>query len=318
MEKCSQCGRTDEEVRLFDGFYVTESVRICERCALINNIPIIKRPSTVQLKESESPYGVRTRLMRLAHIGEETKKEKSPYEELKEIEGNPELEQPEELVFKLVDNFHWIIQTERRRKGFTTKQLAEALHESENAIKLLEKGIIPSKSLDLIRGIEQLLKVRIVKRDMLEQIEEQKKRDKLAEEMMAKRQAPRLLVKDPEKGVTIQPAGKLPAKDMPISLRGKDAENFKIQDLQKINERIEKDFEFEHKTREQVGQEQIEDIGKEDTEHIKRSLYRETRLKSSTPSIYDLMKKKEEKDKISIIGKDIQIAEDKTKWDDLE
>ena len=318
MEKCSQCGRTEEQVKLFDGFSVTDTIKICEKCSLVNNIPIIKRPSVLQLKDSERPYGVRPRLMRMAHLGDEARKEKSAYEELREIEGNPELEQPEELVFKLVDNFHWIIQTERRRKGFTTKQLADAIHESENAIKLLEKAIVPSKSLDLIRGIEQILNIRLIKRDMIEQIEEQKKRNMLAEEMMAKRQAPRVITEDPERGITIENPGKIAPKDRPISLKSQEANQFNIRDLQMLNEKIDKDFEFEHKSREEVGKEQMEDIGKEDTEQIKRNIFRENRPKNSTPTIYDLMKKKEEKDKTTLVGSDIQIVEDKAKWDELE
>ncbi len=301
MEKCVRCGKNSDEIRLYDGLDLIGDTKICERCALLNNTPIIKRPSTSQLKDSEKPFGVRERLMRMSHLRIDEKKEKSVYEEMKELEELPELDKPDDLVFKLVDNFNWIIQTERRRKGLNTKQLADALKESEAAIKLLEKGIVPSKSLDLIRAIEQFLKVRIVKRDLLEQIEEQKKREEQVNALiMAKR--PEIM---PIEKNTISEV-----KENSLRFRQRDAEAFRIRDLQRLDETIEKDFDAGKKTKEEVGSEQLSDFGKEDTDSIKKRVFSSNpRLKNNTPSIYDLMKIKKEKEK-SIVGGDIQIVDE--------
>jgi len=297
MDQCSGCKRSGEEVKLFDGLNVNSIVRVCERCSIINGIPIIKRPSTKQLRESEQPYSVHTRLARLAHMEEGEKKEKTAYEVLKEIDSKPELEhpEPEDLVFKLVDNFHWVIQTERRRKGLSAKQLAEAIHESESAINMLEKGIVPSRSLGMIQAIEQLLKTKLVKRDLFEKMQEERKKNLTAS------------IK-PEASST--PEQKTPAKDIPTPFSRKEAESFKMRDLQRLNEKIDKDFAFEKKTKEEVGKEQMEDIGKEDIEYLKKTVLKNSQSlqkKPDTPKIYDLMKKKEEKDKSSLTGKDIEL-----------
>ncbi|MEK6885449.1 MAG: hypothetical protein AABX17_00615 [Nanoarchaeota archaeon] len=314
MEKCVRCGRNSDEVRLYDGISISGNMRLCERCALLSNTPIIKRPSTGQLKDSEKPAGVRERLMRMNHLDNGEKKEESVFEEIKKLESQPDLERPEDLVFKLVDNFHWTLQTERRRKGFTTKQLADALKESEEAIKLLEKGIVPSKSLDLIRSLEQFLNIRIIRRDLIEEIEEKRKNEERVNALLS--------VNKPE----IVPAsigGNILEESRPISLKYNEAEQFKIRDLQRLNEKIDNDFEAQKKSVEQVGNEQLSSFGKEDTEHIKKQIFPKEKPKSTTPSIYELMKKKEERVKV-LSGSDIQIIDEtkekkqEVKWEDLE
>lgn len=318
MEKCVRCGKSEDEIRLFDGISISESIKICERCSLISNIPIIKRPSASQLKESEKPFGVRQRLMQLAHISPVEKKEKTVLDSLKEIESKPEVEKPDDLVFKLVDNFHWKIQTERRRKGLTAGQLAQTIGQSENAILLLEKGIVPGNSMDLIHCLEQILKVKLIKRDLIEQIEEKKlleqKRD--LEIARIKREG---FVPTPVSKPVIPT--KIPEKNTPLSLNKKETENFKIQDLQRLSAKIDADMEFDKKTREQVGDEQLDRFGKEDLDSLKRKIYPPVKSKNTTPTIYDLMKKKEEKDKLGIKGQEIQVVNDKSdkvQWEDLE
>jgi len=213
-----------------------------------------------------------------------------------------------------VDNFHWILQTERRRKGFTAKQLADALKESEEAIKLLEKGIIPSKSLDLIRSLEQFLNIKLIKRDLIEEIETKRKNEERVNAL--------IVAKKPE--IFPVSANNVPEKENPISLKPKEAEQFKISDLQRLSEKIDNDFQVQKKTVEEVGNEQLSSFGKEDTAYLKKTITPREKPKSGVPSIYELMKKKEERVKV-LSGSDIQIVEDnpeskneRAKWEDLE
>ena len=298
MERCSVCGRSEDEVKLFDGIYVNDSAKICERCSLTSGIPIVKRPSIGQLKESEKPFSVRSRLTRIAHLPDQEKKEKSAYEKLKEISENPVLEKPEadELVFKLVDNFKWAIMTARRRRGLSAKQLAEAIGESESAINMLEKGIVPSKSMSLIRTLEQYFGIVLIKRDFLDKIQEEKIRKAKEEGIVV------IEEKKTEKSV-------ISAQSQPAAPPARPAYNSQIRDLQRQSEKIDKDFSFEKKTKDDVGKEQVEALGKEDTEYLKRTVYKSSMAKSSsgdTPTIYDLVKKKEEREK-GMIGKDIEL-----------
>ena len=53
VERCVRCDVDGEKVRLFDAIYLGRIEKICERCSIIENIPIIKRPDALKLKESE-------------------------------------------------------------------------------------------------------------------------------------------------------------------------------------------------------------------------------------------------------------------------
>ena len=162
MEICVKCNRSDEEVRLFDGVSINESIKICERCALLDGVPIIKIPSTNQLKSSEKSDHVYKRLRKISGIEEESQS-RSLFEELKEIDDNPNIEKPEEKPLQLVDNFSWIIQRERRKKGFTPKQLASTIGESEMALKLIERNNLPENVMPVVRKLEQFFMIKLVK-----------------------------------------------------------------------------------------------------------------------------------------------------------
>jgi ribosome-binding protein aMBF1 (putative translation factor) len=258
--------------------------------------------------------------MQMAHISEADKKEKTVLDSLREIESKPEIEKPDDLVFKLVDNFHWIIQTERRRKGITARQLAQTIGESENAILLLEKGIIPSKSMDLIRSLEQILKVKLIKRDLIEQIQEKKVLEEKRDLELARIKKEGFVSTTPSKVVIPQ---NVPEKHNPLSFNKKETENFNVNDLQKLSKKIDEDMEFDKKTRQQVGEEQLDRFGKEELDNSKRKIYSSvpSKPKNTVPTIYDLMKRKQEKDKSEIRGGEIQMVKDssnKAKWAELE
>jgi len=316
MEKCSVCKRTENEVRLFDGVYVNDMSKICERCALTAGIPLIKRPSVNQLRDSEKPYAVRERLMMMNRLKQETKKEKPLAEQLKELEEKPELEQPsdDELVYNLVDNFHWVLQTARRRRGLTLKQLAEAVKESESALAMLEKKIVPRGSLPLLAALEQLLGVKLIKKDLAEIEAEIKRKEELRKFEMEKRnyvQHKTEPTKESDELVELKPE----ISQENLNFRKRIAEKASVWNLQKQNEKIERDFEYPNKTREQVGEEQLDRFGKEDVDRLKKNIIKQEQKKNRAPSIYELMKQKEERDKNSVTGKDIQVVEGPKEFD---
>jgi ribosome-binding protein aMBF1 (putative translation factor) len=321
MEKCMRCSRSEEEVRIFDGIYVSEPVKICEKCSLMAGIPIIKRPNLNQLKASEKPMGVRERLMLLNKIDVPQKKVPDVFEEIKNLETKPELEKPEHVKFKLVDNFHWDIQTHRRRRGLNLIQLAEKVGESEAAIKLMEKGIIPEDGLRLAQKLEQFLNIKIIKKAPEQVIFEETQKsiasvsvpfkgeiyktrmrkeegEDMLQEAILSEKNPEILKHEEVDGV--------PLKALDFS-RAKKV-NPSIADLKIIHDRIEKDFDQNKDSRVNLAQEQVEDFGREDIDYLKKKVYKtqDNTGKSKVPTIYDLMKKKEEKDK-GMIGKDIEL-----------
>lgn len=164
VERCARCNVNGDEVRLFDAIYEGKIGSLCERCSIIENIPIIKKPAASQLRDSEKAVGVYSRMKRLAGI-KDSKKEETFFREdrLRELNEHPSLEIPEKDKLNLIDHFHWEIMKNRRRKGLSQKQLAEILGESEIVIQMLEKAKLPERAEQLIKKIEQFLQIRLTK-----------------------------------------------------------------------------------------------------------------------------------------------------------
>ena len=167
MNNCDICRVSSENVRLFDAINGLRMTTICERCSIINDIPIIKRPNSDQIKESEITR-VSERMRSLSRIRSPINIQKRPEiffreERLKELERNPELEQPEKENLKLMDNFHWEITKQRRKKGLSQKQLANAIGESEAVIQMIEKAKLPENAKKLIIKLEQIFQARLTK-----------------------------------------------------------------------------------------------------------------------------------------------------------
>lgn len=175
MEKCVRCGISRKEVRLFDAIYDGRMEYVCERCSIIENIPIIKKPGANQLRESEKKSVLRR--MRRLSVVRDVKKEKTFFieDKLKELDKNPDLELPEKEKLNLVEHYHWEIMKNRRRKGLSQKQLAEALGESEAAINMIEKAKLPENAEVLVRKLEQFFQVKLRQISEMERIMERKK-----------------------------------------------------------------------------------------------------------------------------------------------
>ncbi|MBD3252703.1 helix-turn-helix domain-containing protein [Candidatus Pacearchaeota archaeon] len=171
VDKCSRCGVRGDRVRLFDAVYDGRMANLCERCSIIENIPIIRKPTSSQLRESEK-LEVYERMKRLSGFRDFGKRDVFFREDrLKELDSNPDLEIPEKDKLNLIKHFHWEIMKNRRRKGLTQEKLAEILGESEVAIQMIEKGKIPENAEILIKKLEQLFQTRLRKIDINELLE---------------------------------------------------------------------------------------------------------------------------------------------------
>jgi ribosome-binding protein aMBF1 (putative translation factor) len=312
MKTCMRCGKTEEEIRLFDGIYVAEPVKICEKCSLMAGIPIIKRPDPVQIRNSEKPAGVRERLMRMNHLSVDNYSERTISDEIKRLEQMPQLQRPEHIKVSLVDNFHWVIKTERRRRGYMLKQLADAIGESSSALESLEKGIVPEKSIELVRKLEKFFNMRLFKKqpeeviqaetvvlrtpDWVKRAEEKKEYEKrmreeegndMVREAILEERDPIILDKEEINGRPMSVMNFKKAKDS----------NPNILELRRVQRLVEQDSP--KKTAFETGEEQMSGFGNEDTDRLKKIVYKEEEKKSknSTPTIYDLMKKKEDRER---------------------
>jgi len=178
MEKCFRCGINGGEVRLFDAICDGRMERVCERCSIIENLVIIKKPGASQLKESEKGSVVYKRMRKLSGM-KDSEGEKTFFieDKLKELDKKPELELPEKTKLNLIEYYHWEIMKNRRRKGFSQKQLADVLGESEAAIQMIEKEKLPENAEVLVRKLEQFFQIKLRRISEMERIMEKKKEE---------------------------------------------------------------------------------------------------------------------------------------------
>ncbi|MBA7598180.1 hypothetical protein ES703_05191 [subsurface metagenome] len=170
--ECSICGVSREKARLLDAISSEGIIKICEACSKEEDMPILRRPTTFQLKESEKELKIHDMLLSVRRqkkdSGEPEKKDEKTNTEttLKEIaDKNYETAVPKEKKPRpdLVDNFHWIIMRTRRLKKLTQEQLAKEISESTAAIKMVEQGILPEDDYRLVNKLEGFLGINLVK-----------------------------------------------------------------------------------------------------------------------------------------------------------
>lgn len=159
--KCFKCGISGNDARLLDAITPKGIVKVCERCAQEEGIPIIKRPTTFQLKESEKKPTFKEKFSSVSKP--EPKKEERNLKEIVDKNYESSVSKDKKPRPDLVDNFHWIIMRARRLKKISRKKLAEEISEAESAIEMAEQGILPEDDYRLVNKLESFLGVKIRK-----------------------------------------------------------------------------------------------------------------------------------------------------------
>jgi len=181
MEECFICSVGSDKVFLFDAVVEDGIVKVCRKCAEDEHIPIIRKPTSFQLKESEKKDFVyqgynREKDLIKKHKEQGLKNELKGQEiSLKEIvdkkykekysKHNVEEKKPQ---FDLIDNFHWSIMRARRKKHITQEQLGKDIGEAEITIKMAEKGELPEDYVVLINKFESFFGIDLWKSDAVE------------------------------------------------------------------------------------------------------------------------------------------------------
>ena len=171
--ECFKCGISGDKVRLFDAISGEGIIKICEFCANREDLPVIKRPTTEQLKTAESNTPVRQMLTHMSsgkvaldeqYVNDKKKLEKQEIS-LRDIVDRKYKDSPKKSIPRpdLIDNFHWVIMRARRSRKISYKQLAEGISESEAAVQMAEKGILPEDDNKLVTKLETYFGVRLVK-----------------------------------------------------------------------------------------------------------------------------------------------------------
>lgn len=171
MEECTRCGRNEKEVRLIDTISDTSIVKMCDECASMEGTPVIRKPSTVQLKESEKNYTYRERTRRAS--GMNTQQNEDVAKAVKRImnvtlddlrrKKEKYAKQIKTAPWNLMDNYNWKIIMARKNRKMSRGQLARSIGESETAIRMAESKELPDDGIVLIKKIEQFFGIRLRK-----------------------------------------------------------------------------------------------------------------------------------------------------------
>ncbi len=179
---CARCNKSILEVRLFDVVGRAEIIKMCEECAKLEGVPIIRKPNTFQLKDAEKNYTVYERLAQAAGLQDRVPKDKIritnekkkvskdiTLADLREAKKNrgikKSIKRATEPYPQLIDNFHWILKRARVSKKITRKQLANAIGESEAAIKMAEQADLPDDFPILIKKLETYFEIKLIKEE---------------------------------------------------------------------------------------------------------------------------------------------------------
>lgn len=188
MTICSNCGVSEEEIKLFDVIAPAGIVKLCSGC-LSEDAVALKKPTESQIKSINKSESLYQRLSREAGLDpEEHKKsffgseqhkkmEKQEVNLRKLIDRNNEEDGPQIVPQKrddLVENFHWVIMRSRRSKKFTIAHLAKEIGETEKAIKLAERGVLPEADYRIVTKLETILGINLLRPEIAERIRMQR------------------------------------------------------------------------------------------------------------------------------------------------
>lgn len=164
MKSCEICEKTFEEVEILEGIAPEGVIKICAECAEELQIPLLKKPSTEQLKQADKHYSVRERMENISGYNRRNSTQISPEQEtvhrnLGRLRTLPKKQKHENLI----ENYDWKIKMARRRKKLTPSQLSEKSGVFLEVINSFEKGILPANFEDEAKKLENVLDIQILK-----------------------------------------------------------------------------------------------------------------------------------------------------------
>jgi len=162
MVECIICKRTEQEIELHKGIYEDEITDICEKCAGLEAVPLIKKPTQEQLQKADRKYSVRERMEEISGMSKKkplSMSQMTASKNLKDLKF-PEKKQEHE---SLVSNYYWVVQMARRRKKLSLSQLSERIFIPVEVLGAIEYGQLPENFSSTIKILENALDVKLFK-----------------------------------------------------------------------------------------------------------------------------------------------------------
>ncbi len=167
---CFKCGISEDRALMYDVISPEGVLKVCKKCSQDVDMPIIRKPTEVTLKESREKSSVRDVLVKMSGYKDEPEKRPEILEQqeaaLHEVvkKNLPEIIKATPIpTDQFVDHFHWLIMRYRRKKKLTQKELAHEIREPEAAVKLAEQGIVSMQTPHLIDKLEKYLDIKLRK-----------------------------------------------------------------------------------------------------------------------------------------------------------
>lgn len=143
-----------QEKRYVEALEDGKIVRVSEDYAKREGLFILRK-DVVEKKEEEPQPTFR--------LGSQRKKPKEESKLLFDDFRKPLNWRKHQVISELIDNFHWEILKARKARGETRKQTAQAVGVSENDIKMLENGLLPSNDFVLINKVQNYFGINLRK-----------------------------------------------------------------------------------------------------------------------------------------------------------
>lgn len=162
MARCTICKKNSNEIQLCSGILGVDMVMICEECARAEEVPIIKKPSELQLSKADKRYSVRERMERISGMNNEEKINNNQIV----TQGNlAKLRMPQKKQYHedVLDNYYWTLNIARRRAKLSIKQLSELIKIDANILQSIEKGSIPENFREICLKLEAFLGIKLLK-----------------------------------------------------------------------------------------------------------------------------------------------------------
>src|SRR3989344_2331860 len=160
--ECFKCKVSEERALLFDAISQNGIVKICRRCSIVEDVPLIRVKTEQEIEEQKKAERTRQEIGKLAYV-KHMGGDDLALRNLVEANFKKKLNEDLDLKNLLIDNFHWAIMRARRAKHLTQAQLAQSVREPEITINTLERGIVPEKSREIISKIENRLFIKLRK-----------------------------------------------------------------------------------------------------------------------------------------------------------